>query len=89
MWVSVKVVTSTFEVLISYERPKLIKCVGLLQLTVNLFFYFQNQLFNSIFSICENLKTRSKSCIPIFFFNVLFCLNISKLFAYLARKFEF
>lgn len=68
-----KVVTSTFEILISHERPKLIKCVGLLRLTVNLFLYFQNQVFNSLFSICENLKTLSKSCIPnLFFFNVLF-----------------
>lgn len=85
-----KVVTSTFEILISYERPKLIKCVSLLRLTVNLFFYFQNQVFNSIFSICEDLKTLSKSWIPhLSFFQCVIFLNISKLFAYLARKFEF
>lgn len=85
-----KVVASTFEILISYERPKLIKCVGLLRLTVNLFFYFQNQVFNSIFSICENLKTLSKSCVPNLFFPMCyFFFNISKLFAHLARKFEF
>lgn len=84
-----KVVASTFEILISYERPKLIKCVGLLRLSVNLFFSFQNQVFNSIFSICENLKTLSKSCIPNLFLQCVIFLNISKLFAYRARKFEF